>query len=357
MILYIYEYEKKFFSLLLVGMFFHLPFYAQIRKYIGIVRPEYNSETVSFLKAFQNELKAKGYNAYANYIDGYLKGRFGSGFVYVNSEDKNFVITNQHVIDYGTSASIEFEDPKTGTVTKYENLSIKAIDDEIDIAVLQFKDNEEPFKKGLVFSSDNVEDGIDVYSAGFPGLGNTPLWQLGKGIVTNSSARIKELMNPDISSLIQHSAEVDRGNSGGPLLIPSKTTETGYLVIGVDAGIAVYPSSFCGVGVSYIHFFKDKLNLISFGPTVRIPLNFNKFYINPYGKAEAGFTTQRENTYIPLKLQGGVEVIFNHEDKFKYGFGLSYANLKFKEFGGFDEVDNFVDKDISVVTIYGKFCL
>lgn len=126
--------------------FFHLPFYAQIRKYIGIVRPEYNSETFSFLKAFQNELKAKGYNAYANYID-------------------------------------------------------------------------------------------------------------------------------------------------------------------------------------------------------------------PYGKAEAGFTTQGENTYIPLKLQGGVEVIFNHEDKFKYGFGLSYANLKFKEFGCFDEVDNFVDKDISVVTIYGKFCL
>ena len=72
--------------------FFHLPFYAQIRKYIGIVRPEYNSETVSFLKAFQNELKAKGYNAYANYIDGYLKGRFGSGFVYVNSEGKNFVM-------------------------------------------------------------------------------------------------------------------------------------------------------------------------------------------------------------------------------------------------------------------------
>lgn len=220
--------------------FFHLPFYAQIRKYIGIVRPEYNSETVSFLKAFQNELNAKGYNAYANYIDGYLKGRFGSGFVYVNSEGKNFVITNQHVIDYGTSASIEFEDPKTGTVTKYENLSIKAIDDEIDIAVLQFKDNEEPFKKGLAFSSDNVEDGIDVYSAGFPGLGNTPLWQLGKGIVTNSSARIKELMNPDISSLIQHSAEVDRGNSGGPLLIPSKTTETGYLVIGINTWKAFY---------------------------------------------------------------------------------------------------------------------
>ena len=238
---YIYEYEKKIFQFASCWyVFFHLPFYAQIRKYIGIVRPEYNSETVSFLKAFQNELKAKGYNAYANYIDGYLKGRFGSGFVYVNSEGKNFVITNQHVIDYGTSASIEFGDPKTGTVTKYENLSIKAIDDEIDIAVLQFKDNEEPFKKGLVFSSDNVEDGIDVYSAEFPGLGNTPLWQLGKGIVTNSSARIKELMNPDISSLIQHSAEVDRGNSGGPLLIPSKTTETGYLVIGINTWKAFY---------------------------------------------------------------------------------------------------------------------
>ncbi|MGP1531219.1 MAG: S1 family peptidase [Treponema sp.] len=504
---------KKFFFCLILTNLFSL--YAQIRNYVGIVRTEYNSETVSFLKDAQSELKAKGYSSYADYIDDYLQGRFGSGFVYVNPQGKNFVITNRHVIDYGTSASIEFEDPKTGAVTKYANLLVKAIDDEIDIAVLQFEGNKSPFKKGLIFSSVSVEDGTDVYSAGFPGLGNTPLWQLGKGIVTNSSARIKELLNPEISSLIQHSAEVDGGNSGGPLLIASKTAEAGYEVVGIntwkatyrqntnfaipakvirdyiangksatqeekdikldkalskteadyseiakfisiekvyesgsdafidvlkfapnkvreeainaysnspidgmkyaiaydlknnikpkhektkdntskknseiikfmglespsrldlnaginigfgdyimgfgmDAGFSVWPFTWCGIGASYIHFFKDGLNVIGFGPAVRIPLNFNKFCISPCGKAEVGLTVQGENKYTQLKLQGGMEVLFNHEDKYKYGFGISYVLLKFNKFGGFSGSDDFVDKDISDIAVYGKFCL
>lgn len=63
------------------------------------------------------------------------------------------------------------------------------------------------------------EDGTEVWSAGFPGLGGKPMWQLGKGTITNASAKIKELIAPNISTIIQHSAEVDAGNSGGPLLL------------------------------------------------------------------------------------------------------------------------------------------
>ena len=336
--------------------FFHLPFYAQIRKYIGIVRPEYNSETVSFLKAFQNELKAKGYNAYANYIDGYLKGRFGSGFVYVNSEGKNFVITNQHVIDYGTSATQEENDIKLDKALKRTEADYSEIAKFISIEKV-YESGSLAFIDVLKFAPSKVRDGaVNAYV-------NSPIDGMKYAIAYDLKNNIKLKDEKSKDNTSKKNSEIIKfiGIESPSLLDLNAGINMGFgdykMGFGVDAGIAVYTSSFCGVGVSYIHFFKDKLNLISFGPTVRIPLNFNKFYINPYGKAEAGFTTQGENTYIPLKLQGGVEVIFNHEDKFKYGFGLSYANLKFKEFGGFDEVDNFVDKDISVVTIYGKFCL
>lgn len=508
--------KKVLISLIVINLF---PIYAQIRDYVGIVRTEYDSETVSFLKDFQSELKSKGYTSYANVIDSYLAGRFGSGFVYVNSDGKNLVITNRHVIDYGTTASIEFEDPKTGEMTKYENLTIKAIDDEIDVAVLQFPDNKNPFKKGLTFSAVSVEDGTDVYSAGFPGLGNTPLWQLGKGIVTNSSARIKELLNPEISSLIQHSAEVDGGNSGGPLLIVSKKAEAGYEVVGIntwkasyrqntnyaipakvisnyiangktstneekaeklklalknpeaeyseiakyismedvyesgsaafidvlkfaptkardevisayanspidgmkcaiaydlkndiqpkkektksktkadnttkknseivkfmgieapsladinggidfgfgeynlgfgmDVGLAIWPFSWFGVEANYTGYFADQFNVVNIGPSIRVPLNFNKFYISPIVKLKVGMTLQDENKYTQAKFEGGAEFIFNSTADFKYGFGVTYSMLKINKFGHFEASNEIVDKNISNIDVYGKIC-
>lgn len=93
--------------------------------------------------------------------------------------------------------------------------------------------------KGLRFSSAPVKDGQEVWSAGFPGLGNEPVWQFGKGVVTNASARIKELIDPSVSVIIQHSAEIDRGNSGGPLLVSSKNN-SGYEVVGINTWKAAY---------------------------------------------------------------------------------------------------------------------
>ena len=65
------------------------------------------------------------------------------------------------------------------------------------------------------------------------------MWQLGKGSVTNAKARIKELLDPSVSTLIQHSAEVDSGNSGGPLLIKDNSA-AGYSVVGVNTWKASY---------------------------------------------------------------------------------------------------------------------
>lgn len=212
---------------------------AQIRNYVGVVREKFSPELVSFLEECRDELKDHGYSTYAKYIDSYIAGGFGSGFVYVAADGTNYIITNRHVVSQAASASIEFENPDNGSVVKYEDLKIVATDDDIDIAILKFADNKNPFKRGLRFAANRVTDGQEVFSAGFPGLGGDPLWQLGKGSVTNGAARIKELMDPSVSTLIQHSAEIDSGNSGGPLLIQASGEASGYSVVGVNTWKAV----------------------------------------------------------------------------------------------------------------------
>uniref|UniRef100_UPI003890F31B S1 family peptidase n=1 Tax=Treponema sp. TaxID=166 RepID=UPI003890F31B len=208
--------------------------FAQIRSYVGIVRQQYFPEHIKYFEKYRDDLNDKGYSTYAKYVDAYLKGGFGSGFVYVGSDGTNYIITNRHVVSQAASASVEFENADTGEITKYENLTVLLTDDEIDIAILGFKNGEKPFKKGLSLSSANVSDGHEVWSAGFPGLGKDPVWQLGKGTVTNAKARIKDLLDPSISTIIQHSAQVDGGNSGGPLMVASSKGTAGYEVVGIN---------------------------------------------------------------------------------------------------------------------------
>ncbi len=238
--------HKSFIRKLFTSLFLFLltPFcFSQIRDYVGVVRQQYFPEHIKYFENYRDELKENGSSTYANYVDSYLKGTFGSGFVYVAADGTNYVITNRHVVSQAASASIEFEDADSGELKKYENLTVLLTDDEIDIAILGFKDGEKPFKKGLTLSSSAVSDGQEVWSAGFPGLGSSPVWQLGKGTVTNARARIKDLLDPAVSPLIQHSAQVDGGNSGGPLMISSSKGTAGYEVAGINTWKATYRDS------------------------------------------------------------------------------------------------------------------
>ena len=142
------------------------------------------------LNEFKDDLKKDGYSTFSKAISAYIEGGFGSGFVYVDSKGDNYIITNLHVVSQAATCSVEFEN-QDGTYTKYENLTVLSVDEDLDLAILKFNDSK-PFTKGLSFASKPVTDGMDVWSAGFPGLGNQPMWQLGKGVVTNSTARIKE---------------------------------------------------------------------------------------------------------------------------------------------------------------------
>ena len=211
---------------------------AQIKNYVGIVRQQYHEDTITMLEQYKDDLKKDGYSTFSKAISAYIEGGFGSGFVYVDSKGDNYIITNLHVVSQAATCSVEFEN-QDGTYTKYENLTVLSVDEDLDLAILKFNDSK-PFAKGLSFSAKSVTDGMDVWSAGFPGLGNNPMWQLGKGVVTNSTARIKELIDPDVTTLIQHSAQIDSGNSGGPLMVVSANSVAGYEVVGINTWKAAY---------------------------------------------------------------------------------------------------------------------
>ena len=227
---------KFLLSLFIIGLVSWGAYASGMRDYVCIVRSNFSEKNKEFLTSYKNTMVSHGYNSFGKYIDEYLKGTFGSGFVYAASNGKFYVITNRHVISSAETATVQFE-KDDGTYTEYEKLKILGVDDDLDIAVIELPSS---FKGlGLSFRTKKVQDGDEVYTAGFPGLGENPVWQLGKGSVTNSSARIKELIDPSISTLIQHSGQVDGGNSGGPLLVSDSNYKAGYSVVGVNTWKAI----------------------------------------------------------------------------------------------------------------------
>lgn len=247
---------KKVLSFLLVLFTGAMLFAASLREFVCVVSPDISEKTTSFLTEYKDFLLTKGYKNYADNIEAYLKGSFGSGFIVYGSDGKPYILTNRHVVGQAESATVKFEN-SDGSTSEYKNLKIVACDEEIDVALIALP---EGFKKaGLTLSYSKVSDGDDVWSAGFPGLGKDPVWQLGKGIVSNSSARIKELLDPSISTLIQHSAQIDAGNSGGPLMVASSKNAAGYVVVGINTWKAVYrENTNYAIPSSVIKTFMDK---------------------------------------------------------------------------------------------------
>lgn len=204
---------------------------ASLRDYVCIVRVNYSEGNKQFLQKLRNKQSTTS-KQFSNYINSFLENPpFGSGFIYVGSNGKKYIITNRHVVEDADTVTIQFE-KSDGTYEEYKDLKILGVDEKIDIAVIELPSN---FSRvGLTFKTSNVDDGAQVWTAGFPGLGNKPSWQFGNGVVTNSIARIDELVDSNITTIIQHSAQVDSGNSGGPLLVSDSKAKSGYSVVGIN---------------------------------------------------------------------------------------------------------------------------
>jgi len=206
-----------------------------LRNYVGLINQSYHPGIVAIFEKAKAEYARRGNNDVVRAIDIFLGGAFGSGFVYSDARGNLYVLTNNHVVSQAYTLSITFES-QDGTKTKIENLRIIATDEETDLAILAFPEGEKPVTQGLSFLTNPVDEGDDVYSAGFPGLGITPIWQFGRGMVSNASVRFPRSIDDEtlMGPYIQHTAQIDAGNSGGPLLVAQRNVPSGYAVAGIN---------------------------------------------------------------------------------------------------------------------------
>lgn len=207
-----------------------------LKEKVCIVRPVYPESTVTFLKDFSASLYGRGYSTASKIIESYIKGGFGTGFVIKNEKGEYYIVTNRHVVQSAKYVTIEFLN-KRDTI-RYKECKVRAINEQVDLALVKLP-AEAKFKDVFTIYNKQIPDGTDVFTAGFPGLGNKPSWQFGKGIISNSEVYEKELTNNDNIYVIQHTAQVDPGSSGGPLLIKDKTNPNNFKVVGVNTWKAI----------------------------------------------------------------------------------------------------------------------
>jgi len=211
-----------------------------LRDYVGLINQTYHPGVVAWYEKQRVEYEKVGETGIVKMIDILLSGGFGSGFIYSDARGNQYVITNHHVITDAYTISISFEQ-QDGTKKKFD-LNLIASDEDIDLAILAFSNGEKPVSRGLVFLNRAVQEGEDVFSAGFPALGITPVWQFGRGMISNAFARFPKSLTDEtlMGPFIQHTAQVDSGNSGGPLLIAQTGAPSGYAVAGINTLSAIW---------------------------------------------------------------------------------------------------------------------
>lgn len=223
-------------SILTLILALHLCVYAQkkLKDYVVIVKPVYHESSIEFLKNLSKYASDKGYKQAADYLTAFAEGKgFGSGFLVKATDGRVYIITNRHVILQAKKANIEFINTDGGRVS-YNDCEIIAIDPNTDLALISFPEDVS-INRSLNLKAESNQDGCEVFTAGFPGMGGKPSWQFGKGIISNSELEISGFDDEIKTKAIQHTAQIDRGSSGGPLLVADATQESGYSVIGLNS--------------------------------------------------------------------------------------------------------------------------
>ncbi len=202
-----------------------------LKENVPIVKSNCSESSAEFLQNLANRIRRNGYTYSADRLEAIAKGGFGSGFIYTDPDsNKSYIITNRHVVAQTSSVALEFI--HADEEIKFENCTVLAIDEEFDLALIEFPQNHK-FKigKGLTIIEERKEEGTDIFSAGFPGLNGSPSWQLSKGIISNSSVKNDIFSGTGKFGAIQHTAAIDPGSSGGPLTVKDGNT---YNVIGIN---------------------------------------------------------------------------------------------------------------------------
>lgn len=185
-----------------------------------VVHVHPSHRVAALFTAVADRFEQHGDKATGGFLRAHVSDTFGSGFI-VRHEGAMYAVTNRHVVDLAEEPEIEIE----GGVRLAAD--VVYTDPLYDLAILAPRGG--PWPKGmqaLTVSSLRARDLDEVIATGHPGLGGVPSYQSTRGHVSNASLAIGRV------TYIQHSAPIDPGSSGGPLL-----GESGK-VIGVNAGKA-----------------------------------------------------------------------------------------------------------------------
>jgi serine protease Do len=139
---------------------------------------------------------------------GYADGSgLGSGFLI---SDDGLVVTNNHVV----AGAATLEVYVGGDLDKSYNARVLGVSECNDLAVIQLSTNDE--MPHLDWFDGDIEAGLDVYAAGYP-LGD-PEFTLTKGIIAKAKAGGDLTGTSSIDHTVEHDANIQPGNSGGPLV-------------------------------------------------------------------------------------------------------------------------------------------
>jgi serine protease Do len=131
----------------------------------------------------------------------------GSGF-FIDSD--GLAVTNNHVVTGAATLEVYVG----GDTTRSYNAQVLGVSECNDLAVIKV-DTSSPTAHFDWFNGD-IKAGIDVYAAGYP-LGD-PQFTLTKGIVAKATAGGDLTGTSSIDHTLEHDANIQPGNSGGPLL-------------------------------------------------------------------------------------------------------------------------------------------
>jgi S1-C subfamily serine protease len=135
----------------------------------------------------------------------------GTGVVIV---DKGIILTNLHVVQGAETIQVTFSDGMTTTA------SIKGMQPENDLAVLQAHKIPDDMIAATMRSTADLRPGDQVMAVGYPfGIGPSASSGIVSGLKRSfRSPEGKQDNRPEMSNLIQFDAAANPGKSGGPLV-------------------------------------------------------------------------------------------------------------------------------------------
>ena len=170
----------------------------------------------------------------------------GTGFL-INSE--GYVLTNYHVIE--DAKSIKIKGIK-GDMSSTFSAKVVGIDIATDLALLQITSNLLSFDSVHYFNGNiDLQKGEDIYVLGYPltqSMGEEV--KITKGVINSLSG-----YKGDLSS-IQLSAQVQPGNSGGPVF-----NDAGQLIGVINAKLSLADDVGYGIKMSYILNFLEQTGI------------------------------------------------------------------------------------------------